>query len=245
MAFGFYDESVSSVALPHPPISVTVHLVLEEALRTAWNRLRTQPRAGFDLLNAHENVVTQELYEVLFDDVFGKGIVPGFDRELFTTGNREAKLRNYNGDHLDKMPDLTIELIGRPSVVKYTQDRLFIECKPVDANHTVGVEYCNKGILRFVRGDYAWTMTSALMVGYVTGNYTILPKLADALSTRQEAIPTSSFPQGCHRSQATMFSETVHITEHFRTFCYVETGKAAPHIVIRHLWLQRDYCDSD
>ncbi len=240
MAFGFYEEQAPPMALPHPPISLALFLVVEEALRTAWSRLRTCPRVGFDLLHADEDVVTQELYQVLFDDVFGKGIVAGFDRELFTTVTRESKVRNYDGAHLDKMPDLLIGLIDRPKNVRNSQDWLFIECKPVDAAHAVGVHYCGKGLTRFVRGEYAWAMTSALMIGYVRAGYTISPRLHEALRRRRDTIPTLELPSVCLHSIATPFSEASHISEHGRTFRYIETNEVAPAILIRHLWLRRD-----
>ena len=240
MAFGFFDDSTRQQMLPHPPISVAVHLIVEEAIRVAWGRLRTQPRAGFDLRNAIENVVTHELYEVLFDDVFDKGIVSGFDRQTFVTGNREAKLRSYDGSHLDKMPDMTIELIGSDGIYKPTQNRLFIECKPIDPDHTVGQHYCDRGILRFVCGEYAWTMTSALMVGYVSGDYTIVPKLSDAIVKREGKLPASTKPKACHLTVSSSFSELVHVTSHGRTFRYVETNEQAPDVTLRHLWLQRN-----
>ncbi len=240
MAFGFFDDSNRHQMLPHPPISVAVHLIVEEAIRVAWRRLRTQPREGFNLHSAVEDVVTHELYEVLFDDVFDKGIVSGFDRQTFVTGNREAKLRSYDGSHLDKMPDMTIELIGAVGIYKPTQNRLFIECKPIDSNHTVGQHYCDKGILRFVCGEYAWTMTSALMVGYVSGDYTIVPKLSVAIVARKGSLPVSSEPKVCPRTVSTPFSEPVQITSHGRTFQYVETSEQAPDVTLRHLWLQRN-----
>ena len=201
MGYRFYEDVPASVELPHPPISLAVFLVVEEAFCAAWEKLRTIPRVGFDLLVADEDVVTQELYEVLYDEVFGKNTVDGFNHELFTTVTRESKVRNYDGTKLDKMPDLLVGMVDRPSNVKNTQDWLFIECKPVDADHSVGVHYCDKGIIRFVRGEYAWAMTSALMIGYVRSGYNISPKLTEALKARMIKAPTIEFPCPCKQSK--------------------------------------------
>jgi hypothetical protein len=239
MPNGFYKEGFG-VELPHPPISLSVFLVVEEALRVAWDLMRTQPRDGFDLLNANEDAVTQELYEVLFDVVFGSDMVEGFDREVLTTITRESKVRNYDGAHLDKMPDLLVGLVDRLNVFKPSQDWLFIECKPVDNTHSVGVHYCDKGIIRFVRGEYAWTMTSAMMIGYAKDGYTISAKLDDALNARAATIPTSEFPKPCVRSKAGRFADVVCVSQHDRTFRYIETSKNAPSITVRHLWLRRN-----
>jgi hypothetical protein len=238
MALGLYNQKID-IELPHPSIGLPVLLVVEEAVRVAWNIIRQSARASFDLLNATEDVITHELYEALNDKVFNKGLVKGFNRELFTTITRESKVRNYNSTVLDKMPDLLIGLIDR-TVYFPSQDWIFIECKPVNATHSAGKYYCDKGIIRFVGGDYAWTMTSALMIGYVSGGYTINPKLVDALQKRKQEITTLNNIEPCNKSIACPASETVHISQHTRTFTYVETGQKAPAITIRHLWLKRD-----
>jgi hypothetical protein len=239
MAYGFYEEELPGIELPHPPISLPIFLVVEEALRVAWERMQTRPRPGFDLLHATEDVVTHELYERLYNEVFSKGVVDGFDRQLFTVVAREPKVRNYDGAKLDKMPDLLIGLAARLNVFKPSQDWLFIECKPVDSEHSVGVHYCDKGIVRFVRGEYAWAMTSALMIGYARSGYTIQPKLTDALAARP-ALLTLDLPRLCRRSKTGRNSESVQASRHSRAFTYVETGKQAPAITVRHLWLRRD-----
>jgi hypothetical protein len=201
--------------------------------------MRNRPRAAFNLNNATEDEVTHELHERLYNEIFDKGVVAGFDRNIFATVIREPKIRNFNGTNLDKMPDLFVEFVDRPVGVLYSQHGIFTECKPVDAVHTVGVHYCDKGIIRFIRGDYAWTMTSALMVGYVTKGYTILPKLPEALGSRTTLIPTLEAPKPCQHSQAGPTHEVIHISRHERTFKYVENGQPAPPITIRHLWLKR------
>lgn len=239
MPCGFYEKRLPDSELPHPPISLSIYLVVEEALRLTWKRMLTRPRPGFDLSSATEDVATHELYERLCDEVFNKGVVDGFDRQLFTVVTRESKLRNYDGANLDKMPDLLIGLADRSRVAKTSQDWLFVECKPIDAGHSVGVHYCDKGIVRFVRGDYAWTMTSALMIGYAVHGYTIHPKLTDALTARP-ALLTLDQPHPCRRSKAGRDSEPVQVSRHAREFAYLETGKQAPEITIRHLWLRRD-----
>jgi hypothetical protein len=240
MGFGFYKGVRVGAALPHPPISLSIFLVVEKALCAAWDSLRTNPRPGFNLLTATEDALTHELYERLYDSIFDKGVVEGFDRQLFTVVTREAKLRNYDGAKLDKMPDLLIGLSDRMSVYKYSQDWLFIECKPVDTVHPVGVHYCDKGIVRFVHGEYAWAMTSALMIGYTRRGFTISGKLVKALQARDKELPTITLPRACQRSKSGKNSEVVHISLHSRTFRYVETGQPAPDINIRHLWLRRD-----
>jgi len=55
MGLAFYEEVVAGAELPHPPISLPIFLVVEEALCVAWDYLRTRPRPGFNLLSAVED----------------------------------------------------------------------------------------------------------------------------------------------------------------------------------------------
>ncbi len=176
---------------------------------------------------------------MIYDEVFDKSIVDGFDDLRFTIGTRESKLPNFDGSKPDLMPDMLVTIRGRREVSLRTQDWLFIECKPVDANHTVGVHYGAKGIARFIRGDYAWAMTSALMVGYSSPGYTIIPKLIETLEARKDEFKVTRMPIPCRRSPDVSYAEKVHITQHNRVFDYLETAQPAPAIKLRHLWLNR------
>ena len=81
------------------------HLYSEAAICAAWELVIRHGRTEFDLDTANEDAITLELHERLYDDIFNKGIVDGFDREVFTSVHREPKVRNFNRRHPDKMPD--------------------------------------------------------------------------------------------------------------------------------------------
>ena len=236
MACGFYSDEVQ---LPHKPLPLAVFLIVEEAIRVSWQRLKARSNPRIDLQTATEDEVTHDLYEVIYDEVFQQGIVNGFDRDHFTIVTREAKVRNYDGASLDKMPDLLVGIVGRNDIYRNSQDWLFIECKPVDVDHTVGVHYGAKGIARFIRGEYAWAMTSALMVAYVKIGYAINPKLVETLTTRGTEFKVRQMPTPCRVSPSISGFEKIHITQHDRIFDYVESTQAAPPIELRHLWLSR------
>jgi hypothetical protein len=238
MALGMFEIASEGFQLPHRALSIRSLLVVEQAVCAAWTLMREKPRASFDLAAADEDEVTHELYERLYDEVFDKGVVDGFDTEIFASVRREPKVRNYNGEHLDKMPDLLVEFVDRPVGAMNSQHGLFIECKPVDATHTPGVHYCDKGVVRFVRGDYAWAMRNAMMIAYARSGYTVSPKFSNALAERT-ALEAKAPPCECGNSKAGATSEVVYITEHRRTFTYVN-GSEPLTIVIRHLWLKRD-----
>jgi hypothetical protein len=240
MMLGMFDGTVDGARLPHPPLSLRSHLIIETAICAAWELMLNHPRTGFDLPAANEDKVTHELYERLYDEVFDKGVVGGFDREVFASVRREPKVRNFNGSSLDKMPDLLVEFIDRPAGAMNSQHGLFIECKPVDQEHLAGSAYCDKGLIRFVRGDYAWAMQSAMMVGYARAGYSVVPKLAEALaSIRKEPISTSFGPESYRCTRASSCAQQVAVSKHERTFRYIENDSPAGIIVIRHLWLKR------
>lgn len=240
MTLAMFQDTAESIELPHKAISLQACLVVERAIVRAWEWMLETPQAGFDLATAQENGVTHRLHETLFDVVFKNELVDGFNKDVFTVGTRGSELRNFDGSKRDLKPDLLVGFIHRPPVAYPSQDWLFIECKPVDGDHPVGSHYCDKGLIRFVRGDYAWTMQSAMMVGYAREGYSLVPKLSEALaSKRKEPIPTSFGPESCRRTKATAFAEQVAISKHQRTFNYVENGLSAGNIVVRHLWLKR------
>ncbi len=237
MSHGFFQREVLS--LPHPPIPLAIFLIVESAMREAWRRLRLEPPSRIDLQTAEEDKITHEFFEILFDDVFNEGVVDGFDSERFSVVVRESKISNFDKAALDKMPDLLVGLAGREAIWKRSQDYLFVECKPVGLSRSVGVHYGAKGIARFIRGDYAWAMPNALMVGYNSPGYEIVPKLFESLKKRAVEFEVKQHPAACKKSLSTAFSAPVHITSHNRCFSYLENGQPAPPIQLRHLWLSR------
>lgn len=240
MMVEMFKETVGSDELPHKPLSLRACMVVEQAIVRAWQWMLEKPHADFDLKTAEENGVTHRLHETLFDVVFKNELVDGFNKEVFTVGTRGAELRNFDGSKRDLKPDLLVGFVHRPSVAYPSQDWLFIECKPVDSEHTVGSHYCDKGLIRFVRGDYAWAMQSAMMVGYAREGYSLVPKLSEALAShRKEPIPTSFGPESCPCTRATPFAEQTAISKHQRTFSYIENNLPSGVIIIRHLWLKR------
>jgi hypothetical protein len=239
MGYGFFSDD-SVLPLPHPPIPWPLLLKIEEAIGVAWGLLREDAPEGFDLKTATENEITHKLQTAVFDRVLRDRMVAGFDRQVFTVGTRGAELQNFDGTRRDMKPDLLIGFVERQSVRVPTQDWLFIECKPVGSKHDVMKHYCRKGISRFVRGEYAWTMTDALMVGYVSKGFQSQTRLKEALECEEREFCLLSAPRECSRTERTLFSNAVYITKHGRTFTYVETGEAAPPLKLRHVWLPRD-----
>ena len=72
MTLEMFEESNEGIQLPHPPLSLHFHLVVEAAVCAAWELMTNRGRTGFDLQTANEDTITHELYERLYDEVFDK-----------------------------------------------------------------------------------------------------------------------------------------------------------------------------
>ena len=229
MAVNMFSPSLPQ--LPHPEIALSVLLIIEEGIRRAWELLRKTPPLLFDLASANEDEITQQLRLIICNQVLRDELVPGFTLAVFRVG-REAKYENFNGSNTEKMPDLVVEIIdGNRSVGLPSDDGLFIECKPVDRNHPAGATYCDSGLIRFVEGSYAWTMSQAMMIGYTCKKYTIASKLHAALKNRP-AINSLQLSDTLHNPSAgtnanlpaKSWCEPIYATCHMRPFSYEQTN---------------------
>lgn len=92
---------------------------------------------------------------------------------------------NYDGSKLETRPDLSIQLTKRSARLL-----LLVECKLLDAkdNKTIKL-YCEEGLARFVKGQYAWYAREAFMLAYVRDNSTIVGCLTPHLEKHQQQVP--------------------------------------------------------
>ncbi len=217
-------------SLPHPPVSITVFLTLEGAITAAWTILHTKPPRPFDPETAKETDFTTHLHEILQDHLLDSGEVDGFTTEVFSSVGR-PEVRNFDGKKTSKKPDMVAFLADRPNV-KRSQDGIFVECKPVDAAHSLLSDYCDAGVARFVVGDYAWAMTEALMVGYNTVHDKPSLALVVPFKRRASTVQASCKLRDCGASPN---KPVVATTRHKRAFRV--NGKRVPDIALRHLWL--------
>jgi hypothetical protein len=234
MGFGLSTDWAATrergFSLPHPPVSVTVFRILEDAIVAAWGILHTVPPRPFDPRVAQEVDFTTHMHEILEDQLWDSNAVDGFTGEVFSSIKR-PEVRNYDAKKTSKKPDMVASLADRPNV-KRSQDGIFIECKPVDAAHSLLSDYCDEGIARFIVGDYAWAMTEALMVGYNTVHDKPSAALVKPFAQRVNKVRAFGQPRDCKRSP---HKPPVAITRHKRSFPL--RGRQAPAITLRHLWL--------
>jgi len=166
MKIGFFTQGVK-YTLPHPQIPERTVLLVCKVIRKAWHLLAEVPASDFPRQSADEDTITQALVEIIENRLRKNGDIDGFNCMLFGRVSRESKITNFDKEHPDKMPDIFFDLKRDHLPILSDQDGLFVECKPIDPKHPILSCYCNKGLLRFVNGDYAWAMQDALMVNVV------------------------------------------------------------------------------
>jgi len=217
-------------------------LAAHAAFIEAFSMLRATPPAGFILATALEKEITRQLKDILANDLLPHGTVPGFNKTYFSYVVRDAELTSYDGVHPDKKPDIVLG-VQRPdgACVITDQDGVFVECKPVDATHSLTSEYRLSGIRRFVEGEYGWAMKSAMLVAYVSGGYTIAQHLTANLRKNagdpRFGSPTS--PRQVSGSAKGPKYEALCFTTHQRAFRWPGPRQPATSITLIHSWHDR------
>jgi hypothetical protein len=226
--------------LPHPRLGLPVILLIRRVLCRAFEMLREQ---GFDLADAKENAVTTALRSVIENDLRQTGSVDGFNWHSYERVVRQEEVANFDGTHPAKSPDLCFKLRNddyEPRPVLSEFDALFVECKPVDQTHFAGSDYCDKGMIRFVVGDYSWAMQEGMMLAYGRDGRTIAGHLIPAMSEKERmaSLGTIELPHACAAPGAAQEAraEPVHVSRHRRAFPWPDKKGKATDITIYHLW---------
>lgn len=235
IASGFFTRGVT-FKLPHPPIPLRLILIVDATLQRGLELLRESPPPDFNLGCAAEDTVTFHLHWVIANRLHGSREVPGFDKRSFGKVWREPKVTNFDGTHPDKMPDLVFDLKRDSLPVLSTQDAFYVECKPVDATHSAGQHYCDKGLQRFVIGDYAWTMQEAMMVAYVRDRRSIARHLIPALARRRQQLGVLKKLEIVKGATESKSSELLSVTCHSRQFPWPKGHGLPCEIRIFHSW---------
>lgn len=232
----------SAYDLPHPPIDFRVILLVRKVFVEAFALLRARCAEKQTPLAAwREDDITIALHAIIENDFRQKGrAVSGFNRRTFETVYRQTRVVNYSLTLVAKEPDMLFRMRGEeePARVLSSQNALFVECKPVDATHPAGTDYCDAGLHRFVRGDYAWAMQEALMVAYVRGNRTIAKNLTKAIAERPELCAVPPLATHATHAPADAVTEALHASTHKRPFPWAGAKGPACPIKVYHSWHQ-------
>ena len=152
---------------------------------------------------------------------------------MVSSVDRGRESINFDGRRIEVRPDISFRLTHWDA-----RFRLVAECKIIDVNSgKTAALYRDKGIARFVEGNYAWGCSDAIMLGYVRCGSKLNPVMLKTLkqhpSTECEAsdlrVPKS----------ASLPSDGFGTSRHRRTFKYVHpTSQVDPGAIeLWHLWL--------
>ncbi len=169
MTGAFNLGSQPRIEPPYPPWPTETVAIVEEAIRVAARQVR-RSKTVRQRQAATENQLTHWLHGAL-DRLLESGSMPGFTDDVFERPRRGEEVANHNGRAISKKPDLAFYRQRNPSgVTDRRYDGWFCECKILDATHPLR-DYLREGIMRFVKGDYAWAMSAAQMIGYVRPSF--------------------------------------------------------------------------
>lgn len=218
--------------------------VVQNALSSAWRVLLEDVAKGnFSICTAKEDEITEEL-EIILGELHAAEPeqVPGFSTFSMV---RERKLRNHNRKKLDCQPDLAFyPLRGAIPTTNSVLAGIFVECKPIDSRHPVHGTYCKEGLIRFVRGDYAWAVDRALMVAYVR-NRCLLPGGLEVCIEKDRMHQKCRFEDGLVDAGTTSHGDAVYRSVHGRDIPHLSSYDTPAPIIIHHLWLYpNDPCET-
>lgn len=225
-----------TVRVPEDMVNIPESLVktVADVIAVAWRQLLNE-HGHEEFCSFVEDTITERLYMILCD-IEGQPAEELRDLALLQSPVRDGKVRNYNNQHPDKMPDLAY----RPAkgslgnVGNTATAALFIECKPIDQVRSVGSTYCKKGLIRFVNGDYSWRVNKAMMIGYVR-NVTKLPGGLQTPLTDPVTKNLLGFSGRLQQENPTIKGDSIWSTFHSRSFKL--SGADVDDIKIVHLWL--------
>lgn len=221
MSFFYRRHAQEAHRYPKPDLTLWVRRTIVAAILEAWAEMLRNALPLND-----EDEVTAVLTAILNGIRADTSRIPAFN-SLFAMVVRDARQVTFDGRHLHERPDLVFRLADE--LDEYVG--WFVECKIVDAKHRQGL-YWSNGITRFIDGDYAWAMSTALMIAYAGEGYT----LPDRLSSIAGSAPTS-----CQEYPDVAMWQT----RHDRTWCYPGTMRTAGPITLHHLWLHGAGCRRD
>jgi len=208
---------------------------------------------------AHLEIIAESLYRAFQDIQAAHPAVVASGSEAEVTALLEARLNtlcaqdpfwgqlvlcavrgkeslSFDGSHIEKRPDLSLYLSGRTRNFP-----LVVEAKILDhAADKTATLYCNKGLSRFLAGEYAWACQEAFMLAYVRDGSSIAAHLAPLLSS-DTAQPAPRYAVQMLPTATNAQAGDLACSRHARAFQYIHQTSAAHQpgpVTVWHLWLQ-------
>lgn len=220
-------ELTRDIALPLAPIGADVMVIILEAVADAWEHVKTT-----------------------YPQVVSKGIEPEISALLVTRLNASLKTNDllalvvssvhrgsenvsFDGSKFEGRPDLLFTLTGMD-----TRFGLMGESKIIDLpNKKTASLYRNKGIKRFVEGEYAWGTREGIVVAYVRCGAKLDPTVLDSLVKFKDM---KCLARMMHTgAKGPIQADALGLSVHNREFSYVHKTTAIPgQIELWHLWLE-------
>ena len=226
--------------LPYADYSNPIKRVICDALRIGWSHLCSEARRDGKNVDA----LDEDAITILYKEILNKmratspAPVPGFSPLAFETVVRDATVVSFDGAHVEKKPDLVFRTIPLSPAEPCSEYRgLFVESKIVSSAHPIA-NYANKGIARFVLGEYGWAMRSGLMLCYPRDGMTIpaslVPHLKKRAKDKTDELRIASMPA---IGSAFGSNPRAYVSTHDRVWNYPRgRGRPGP-IALTHLWL--------
>ncbi len=233
--------SQNKKSLPYQSFSRLELAILERALRHTWKQAIKNPGwhkkdfYGREETISYAIMVTMDKLNDLCDPLIQR-LADVFDPLPEFEAHRESF--DYRGQIPNKRPDL----IFRPkqqAAISRMERCIVIESKVISNSRSMG-GYCGDGLIRFVRGDYAWRMSQALMLGYVRDIDMDMPNMLEKHLSRHGKYAEYGVTQSPKPFPPSRADPRVHSTVHKRPWQYTaEHGGGKPgEIEVFHLWLK-------
>ena len=225
--------------LPFDDYSDAVKLVICNALRTAWTMLCAEAVEDKKDVNTLDEDSITVLYKEILNRIRTSNppLVPGFTHLTFETVVRDATVVSFDGKHVEKKPDLVFRTLSTsPAEPCHEYRGIFVECKIVSNKHSID-DYADKGMLRFISGQYSWAMRSGVMVCYSRDAQSLTNCLVPAMRSRQKLKGDALYKNVLPKKVSALGSTPpAYVSQHKRTWGYLSGGKPGP-ISLVHLWL--------
>lgn len=216
--------------LPLPAVD-TVHLeLIAEGLRRAFHEIRADYHAVVTTGSEAEVTALLEarLNALVEEDPFWSHLV------LCAVRGKESL--SFDGSHIEKRPDLSIYLSSRERNFP-----LIVEAKILDSATSKTVTlYCDKGLHRFLVGEYAWASQEAFMLAYVRDGSSIAGHLTPLLTKDASQISPRYAVQMLPTPTGASTTHDLACSRHARAFAYIHQSPLVQHpgpMTVWHLWL--------
>ena len=222
---------VQGIQLPLMPISEEVLDVIVEGLTQAFGEAYLgSPTA---VAKGNEADVTalleSHLKRRIDDDPLWRSIVAHV--------GRGTESINFDGEKTEKRPDLSITLTDRARSLRFP---LIVEAKIIDSPSLKTVKlYCDKGVQRFLDGDYAWGCREAVMLAYVRDGSELIPAITRHLVVKNGAANRAFGTLSDPVSRPIPKGELA-ISHHSREFLYAHQQPPSDKpgtIALWHVWM--------